>query len=163
MSVTIDHTILAYLLALQDFSGQWTDEDKQKLQDMAKDLGLKQKSPKKLEIWEKYTKPSLLTIIQGNKELNKSYQFYKNKLDKLPEIPTTLVPQPDEINNFLISHGSSTISRGFKPKGEPLKYKWQLENIVIVVNQEKSPEKVVKELKFLDRVKQFLEQQFHKH
>jgi len=150
MEVTISHTIVAYLLALRDFSDTLSDQEKESLKKVAKDLDIQPKA------WESHIEPSLIDIIQGNTQLHQSYQLYKEKLDQLVGgIPLDLLPKAGEINQ-LITNQSSFLTKGFHPTSEATGYEQQLNNVVIVVNQTDKPEEAVKQLGFLDKLKQLL-------
>jgi hypothetical protein len=149
MEATISHTILAYLLALRDLSDTLSDQEKERLKKVAQELDFQPKA------WKSHIEPSLIQTIQGNTQLNKSYQLYKEKLDRLGEIPLDLLPKTSEINQ-LITKESSLVSRGFKSTEIAAGYEQQLNNVVIVVNQTNKPEEAVKQLGFLDKVKQLL-------
>ncbi|MFM8295308.1 MAG: hypothetical protein ACKN9E_12280, partial [Microcystaceae cyanobacterium] len=75
MTTKLNHTILAYLLALQDLPHALNEVEQSSLKEVAKQLRTQP------EAWNDYIEPSLVTIIQGNFSLNQSYQHYKNKLD----------------------------------------------------------------------------------
>ena len=149
MEATISHTILAYLLALRDFSDILSDQEKESLKKVAKDLKLQPKA------WKSDTEPSLIQTIQGNFQLHQSYQLYKEKLDKLGEIPLDLLPKAEEISQ-LITDISPFVDKGFISNLSASGYEQQLNNIVIVVNQTDKPEEAVKKLGFLDKLKQLL-------
>jgi hypothetical protein len=152
MEVTISHTILAYLLALRDFPDSLNDHEKENLKKVAKDLNLNQRA------WKSDLEPDLIQIVQGNSQLDRSYQLYKEKLDRLGEIPMNLLPNPDEID-LLRTDSSFLVTKGFRSKTSPSNYEEQINNVVIVVNQADKPEEIVKQLTFLDRLKQLLEAQ----
>jgi hypothetical protein len=147
MAVTISNTILAYLLALQDFSDSLSDTDKEGLKKVASQLKTQPKA------WESHIEPALILAIQGNPQLDRSYQSYKQKLDRLGEIPLDLLPKPEEV---LSTNSSGLIVKGVDPNSDASGYEQQLNNLVIVVNQAERPEEVVKQLDFLDPVKQFI-------
>jgi hypothetical protein len=147
MEVTISHTILAYLLALRDFPDSLNDHEKESLKKVAKDLNLNQRA------WKSDLEPDLIQIIEGNSQLDRSYQLYKEKLDRLGEIPLDLLPKLGEV---LATNPSGLIEKGPVPGSDASGYEQQLNNVVIVVNQAERPEEVVKQLDFLDRVKQFI-------
>ena len=149
METTTTHTILAYLLALRDFSDTLSDQEKESLKKVAKDLNIQPKA------WKSHIEPSLIQTIQGNPQLYQSYQFYEVKLKQLGEITLDLLPKTEEINQ-LITNQSSLVSKGFQPTEAASEYEQQLNNVVIVVNQADKPEETVKKLSFLDKVKQVL-------
>lgn len=149
METKINHTILAYLLALQDFSDTLSTEEKDSFKTVAKELNTQPIA------WASYIEPFLIKTIQGNSQLHQSYQLYKEKLDRLGEIPLDLLPKAAEINQ-LITEKSSFVNRGFKSTETAVGYEQQLNNVVIVVNQADKPEEAVKQLGFLDKVKQLL-------
>ena len=73
----VNHTILAFLLALKDFSTHLSVTEKQNLQDVGKQLRYQPRA------CQTHIEPLLLQIVQANNQLNNSYQFYKDKLNKL--------------------------------------------------------------------------------
>ena len=149
METKINHTILAYLLALQDFSDTLSAQEKESLKTVAKDLTIQPKA------WKSHIEPSLIQTIQGNFQLHQSYQLYKEKLDRLGEISLDLLPKAEEINQ-LITDISPFLEKGFISNLSASGYEQQLNNVVIVVNQTDKPEETVKQLGFLDKVKQLL-------
>jgi hypothetical protein len=149
MAETISNTILAYLLALQDFSDSLSDADKEGLKKVAKQLKTQPKA------WESHIEPALILAIQCNPQLDRSYQSYKQKLDRLGEIPLDLLPKPGEVN-LLLTNPSTLTVKGIVPDSDAVGYEQQFNNVVIVINQSDRPEEVVKQLDFLDRVKQFV-------
>jgi hypothetical protein len=151
MDVTISHTILAYLLALRDLSDHLSDREKENLKKVAKDLDLNPKA------WQSHLEPDLIQIIQGNSQLDRSYQFYKEKLAQSGEIPLDLLPKATEIE-WLRTDSSPLAVRGMIPNSSASGYEQQLNNVVIVINLADKPEETVKKLTFLNQVKQFLDQ-----
>jgi hypothetical protein len=151
MEVTNNNTVLAYLLALRDFSDSLSDKEKESLKTVARDLKIQEKA------WKSHIEPTLIQTIAGNPQLHQSYQYYKEQLDQLGAIPTDLLPEVAELDR-LKTNEPSLVSRGFIPPTPALRYEQQLNNVVIVVNQTAKPEETVKQLVFLDRVKQFLSQ-----
>jgi hypothetical protein len=149
MATKLNHTILAYLLALQDLPNALNEGEQSSLKEVAKQLRTQP------EAWNDYIEPSLVAIIQGNSPLNQSYQQYKNKLDNFGEISSDLLPTADEINQ-LVETQPAFVSKGFMGEHSASGYEQQLNNVVIVVNQTEKPEEAVKQLRFLDKVKQLL-------
>lgn len=149
MATKLNHTILAYLLALQDLPNALNEGEQTSLKEVAKQLRTQP------EAWNDYIEPSLVAIIQGNSLLNQSYQQYKNKLDNFGEIPSELLPTTDEINQ-LVKTQATFVNRGFMDDHSASGYEQQLNNVVIVVNQTEKPEESVKQLGFLEKVKQLL-------
>ena len=127
MEATISHTILAYLLALRDFAATLSDQEKDSFKKVAKDLNIQPKA------WKSHIEPSLIQTIQGNPQLHQSYQSYKEKLDRLGNIPFDLLPKAGEINQ-LFPNQSSFVIKGFIPDSSASGYEQQLNNVVIVVN-----------------------------
>lgn len=148
MEVTNNNTILAYLLALRDFSGSLSDEEKESLKTVAKDLDIQPQA------WASHIKPALIQTIAANPQLNQAYQSYKEQLDKLGTIPLDLLPDTAELDR-LNPQESSYVVKGIRPP-RPSGYEGQLNNVVIVLHQTDKPEETVKQLGFLDRVEQFL-------
>lgn len=154
MATKLNHTILAYLLALQDFPNALNRGEQSSLKEVAKQLRTQP------EAWSDYIEPSLVAVIQGNSLLNQSYQQYKNALDNLGEIPDDLLPTRDEINQ-LTKDEATVVHKGLPEDDNldalsPSGYEEQINNVVIAVNQNEKPEEAVKQLGFLDKVKQLL-------
>ncbi|MFM7437206.1 MAG: hypothetical protein ACKO2V_01170 [Snowella sp.] len=149
MTTKLNHTILAYLLALQDLPHALNEVEQSRLKEVAKQLRTQP------EAWNDYIEPSLVAIIQGNSSLNQSYQQYKNKLDNFGEISSDLLPTAEEINQ-LVKVQTVLLPKGFISDLSASGYEQQLNNVVIVVNQTEKPEEAVKQLGFLDKVKQLL-------
>ncbi len=150
MSEKINNTILAYLLALQDFPDTLSDHEQENLKKVAKDLKMQPKA------WKSHIEPSLIQTIQGNSQLNQSYQLYREKLDRLGEIPLDLLPKAEEINQ-LVTNQSTLVSRGLPPNPKITSSEEQLNNLVIIVNQTDKPEETVKQVGLFDKVKQWLD------
>jgi hypothetical protein len=154
MATKLNHTILAYLLALQDLPNALNEGEQTSLKEVAKQLRTQP------EAWNDYIEPSLVAIIQGNSLLNQYYQQYKNKLDNFGEIPSDLLPTRDEINQ-LTKDEATVVHKGLPEDDNldalsPSGYEEQINNVVIAVNQNEKPEEAVKQLGFLDKVKQLL-------
>lgn len=151
MEVTNSNTILAYLLALRDFSDVLSDSEKEKLQTVAKDLNIQPKA------WTSHLEADLIQTIQGNSQLFQFYQLYKEQLDRAGKIPLDLL-LTTEINDRPSGDSSPLIAKGLIPESAATGYEQQLNNVVIVVNQADRPEQKIQEYTFLDRVKEFLNQ-----
>jgi hypothetical protein len=151
MEVTNSNTILAYLLALRDFSDVLSTSEKEKLQTVAKDLSIQPKA------WTSHLEADLIQTIQGNPQLFQFYQSYKEKLDRTGEIPLDLL-LTTELNDRASVDASPLIAKGIIPASTPTGYEQQLNNVVIVVNQADRPDQKIQEYTFLDRVKEFLNQ-----
>jgi hypothetical protein len=149
VDVTNNNTIIAYLLALRDFSDSLSDREKESLKTIAKALNIQPKA------WKSDIEPDLIQTIAGNPQLNQYYQSYKEKLNRLGSIPIDLLPDSTELDRFK-PNGFSFATKGFFGT-EPVGYEQQLNNVVIVVNQTDKPEETVKQLGFLDKVRQLLE------
>jgi isopenicillin N synthase-like dioxygenase len=149
MQVKFDSTIMAFLLAFQDLNTSLNQQEKQNLQEVAKQLDAQPKA------WKSHIEQRLLGLIAANSELNQSYQFYKSQLDSVQEIPHDLLPNVAEINRLNVLE-SPAITRGFKPSSEAADYESQLNNFVVIVGNSQEPEDTVKQVKFLEKWKQFL-------
>jgi hypothetical protein len=151
MNVTNDNTIIAYLLALRDFSGVLSDVEKEKLKSVAKDLDIQPKA------WKSDLETDLIQTIQGNLQLFQSYQSYKEQLDRSGAIPIDLLLTTEK-NQQSSVEASPVTAKGMTPVTAATGYEQQLNNVVIVVNQADRPEQKIQEYTFLDRVKEFLNQ-----
>ncbi len=149
MAANPDRTILAYLLALKDFPHALNEAERSNLKKVWKRYEIQPKA------WDDYIEPDFVKTIQDNPLLHQLYQQYKNKLDNLGEIPDNLLPTRDEINQ-LPNLETTFVSKGFRSNLSASGYEQQLNNVVIVVHQTQKPEEAVKQLGFLDKVKQLL-------
>ncbi|OWY66142.1 hypothetical protein B7486_38075 [cyanobacterium TDX16] len=148
MNIKIDNTMMAFLLAFQDLKSYLNELEKQQLKEVAEQLNTQPKA------WENYTKKLLLEIVAAKPSLNRLYQFYKNRLDNVEEIPQDLLPTEAETNKLIVR--DSVMTKGYKPKSEASGYENQLNNVVIVVGSYETPEETVKKATFLEKVKEFL-------
>jgi len=149
-----DNTIIAFLLAFQDLKTALSEQEKQNLKEVAKQLDTQPQA------WKIHSKKLLLEIIDLNPELNQSYQFYQSQLDKVEEIPNDLLPTEAEISR-LSALDKASITKGFKPKAEAIGYESQLNNVVVVVGGSEHPEKTIKQVTFLDKWRQAYLNQIH--
>ncbi|MDZ4874942.1 MAG: hypothetical protein CLLPBCKN_004338 [Chroococcidiopsis cubana SAG 39.79] len=145
-----DSTVIAFLLAFQDLKTSLSKQEKQKLKEVAKQLNTQPKA------WENYTKKLLLEMIAANSELDRSFQYYKTRLDNIKQLPSNLLPNEAETNK-LNALGRTAMTKGFKPKTEASGYESQINNVVIVVGSSEAPEETVKNISFLEKVKEFLQ------
>ncbi len=151
MEVTNGNTILAYLLALRDFSDVLSDSEKEKLQTVAKDLNIQPKA------WTSHLEADLIQTIQGNSQLFQFYRSYKEQLDRSGAIPIDLLLTTEKNERSSVD-ASPLIAKGMTPVTPATGYEQQLNNVVIAVNQADRPEQKIQEYTFLDRVKEFLNQ-----
>lgn len=151
MTTTNDKTIIAFLLALQDLTTSLSPQEKQNLQEVAKQLNTQPKA------WETHIKENLLEIISANNELNQFYQFYQAQLENIAEIPKSLLPTEGEVNSLIFPE-IFVIDRGFKPKSEAVGYENQINNVVVIIGNSETPEETLKKAKFLEKLKQFVSQ-----
>ncbi len=153
---TFNHTLLAYLLSLRDYSQSLTSKDKQNLDKFAKEFRL---YPDDIE---SHIEPLLMEKIAENTQLNQLFQTYKNKLDNSGEIPSDFLPKLGNLleletsfkNNFVrISKGDiPDIEDDTTPKGQEL----ILHNSVILISESEEPEKVTDNLTWIDELKKWL-------
>ncbi len=149
MNTKFNTTGLAFLLALQELDSPLSEAEKRNLADIGDQLDVQPKA------WKSVTEPLLLKIIEANSQLNQRYQFYQSQLDAAGEISRDLLPTEAEIRQLFPVNSPFAI-RGFEPDSEPTGYESQISNIVIAVSRSENPEKEVKKLTFLDKVKQSL-------
>lgn len=140
---------MAFLLAFQGLNASLSEQDKQNLKEVAKQLYTQPQA------WKSHIEKRLLEIINDNCELNQFYQFYKTQLDKIEEIPNNLLPTEADINT-LIGFDEASILKGFKPKSKPGDYAVQINNIAVIVCGSDQPERTVEQVTFLNKWKQFL-------
>jgi len=149
MNTQINTTSLAFLLALQELNTPLSEAEKRTLIEVADQLNYQPKA------WSSDTEPLLVKMITSNPQLNQQYQLYKSKLDSLENIPVDLLPTATEIEQ-LKSSETGPVTRGFKPQSEATGYNQQINNAVILISHSEQPEETVKQLSFIDRVKQLL-------
>jgi hypothetical protein len=150
MEATNFNTILAYLLALRDFSGDLSDAEKSSLKVVARDLELQPIA------WNRHIKPALMQTIAGNSQLNTAYQSYKEKLDQAGAMPAHVWTAATESDRPKTQE-STLVEKGFIPEAPAAGYEQQLNNVVIAVNLDDKPEEAVKQIDLLDRVQHFLD------
>ncbi|MGK7873572.1 MAG: hypothetical protein AB4426_09760 [Xenococcaceae cyanobacterium] len=149
MNTNINKTCLAFLLALSELETPLNKKQKQELADIGEQLRCHPQA------WVSSTQPLLLKTIEAHSQLNQRYQFYQSQLDAAGEISRDLLPTEAEIRQlFPINIPLGT--KGFESKEEPIGYDIQISNVMIGVNRSEEPEEAVKELTFLEKVKQFL-------
>jgi hypothetical protein len=149
---TSSSKVLAYLLALQDFSETsdvLSDQEKANLKKVAKDLSIQRKALKS------HIEPLLTQTIEINPLLHQSFQYYKGRLNELEQIPNELLPQYAEVKT-LVTNQSNFATKGFDDNSLPTGVDQQIENALIVVGQSESPEQTVKKLSSIGKLKQFL-------
>ncbi|MBD2680957.1 MULTISPECIES: hypothetical protein [Nostoc] len=151
MTTKTDKTIIAFLLALQDLNTSLSAQEKQNLQEVAKQLDTQPRA------WESHIEESLLEIIFANGELNKFYKYYQSQLKNVEKIPHDLLPNEAEISS-LITRDKLGIAKGFKPNSEATGYERQLNNVVVIIGNSEKPEETVKQAIFLGKLKQYLTQ-----
>lgn len=149
MNTNTDTTIIAFLLAFLDLNTALSTQEKQILQELAKQLDTQPKA------WDIYIKKRLLELVSANSELNESYKFYQSQLENLAEIPPNLLPNEAEISG-LNSANKVLETKGFKPKSEATDYAIQLNNVVVIVGTSEEPEATVKQVTFLEKLKEYL-------
>jgi hypothetical protein len=150
VDVTNSNTILAYLLALRDFSGTLSDVERSKLKTVARDLDIQPKA------WKTNLEQDLLETISGNPQLAQSYRSYQERLDRMGESLLDLLPETEKIEQISVD-SSPLVVKGIIPETAATGYEQQLNNVVIVVNQADRPEEKIQEYTFLDRVKELLD------
>ena len=152
MARTNSSIVLAYLLALQDFSETsdvLSDQEKVNLKKVAKDLSIQRKALKS------HIEPLLIQTIEVNPRLNQFFLYYKERLGELERIPDELLPQYAEVKT-LVTNESNFATKGFDDNSLPTGVDQQIENALIVVGKSENPEETVKKLSFIGKLKQFL-------
>ncbi len=151
MNITISNNTnaLAFLLALKDYAEVLSEPEKQTLREIAKELKTQPKA------WEKYIEPKLLQTIQANPQLHQTYQVYKGKLECLENLPIDLLPKTEEVR-AIAAVQQTLITRGFDFDEIPSNCEKLIENAMIVVGTSDIPEKAVKQINSLDKLKQFI-------
>ena len=161
MTPTLNHTLLAYILSLRDYSQTLTIKEQENFQEFAKQFRTYTDRLEDSEI-ETFLSESLEVNIAENSQLNHLFKTYKNKLDNLEEIPLELLPKIENLNQLetRFSNNSFAISKGEIPDIEddttPEGQELILHNSVIIILESNEPEKVTDDLKWIDKLKQWL-------
>ncbi|MFB2979854.1 hypothetical protein [Microseira sp. BLCC-F43] len=149
MSVAVNKTLLALVLALKDLE-DLSEDEKDAFRDAAEQLQL---DPDNWQDYEDY----LLTVIKANPLLNKLHQTAKSQLDALNgEIPSNLLPTPAELaaaiptNQIPVTRGKLPVNDGYKSN--------EINNVAINVFSTANPIETAKKLSIIEKIQTFLPQ-----
>lgn len=150
-NLTANTTLLALLLALQDFETSLTEQEQAAFTDIAYQLQLEP------DAWESEIVPSLVSIIQVNPNLNQLYQTAKSQLDTIGDtLPDDLLPTSAELEH--VASATAPRPRGFAPvMDESESESLEINNIAIDILSQPNPSATAKKLSSLERLKQFLQ------
>ena len=153
MSVTINKTLLALVLAIKDIEHLSKDEGNA-FRDAAEQLQLEPNN------WQEH-EADLLRVIQANPSLNQLYQTAKSQLDALSsEIYSNLLPTQAELEQAIPTNQAPT-KRGFAPIIEDDE-SHEINNMVINILTTPNPPETAKKLSRLEQFQQFLKQTISK-
>lgn len=150
-NLTANTTLLALLLALQDFETSLTEQEQAAFTDIAYQLQLEP------DAWESEIVPSLVSIIQVNPNLNQLYQTAKSQLDTIGDtLPDDLLPTSAELEH--VASATAPRTRGFAPVADESESEsLEINNIAIDILSQPNPSATAKKLSSLERLKQFLQ------
>ena len=141
-------TLLALLVALDKAELNLNSEEREALRNTAQQLLL---DP---DDWD-FIKEGLVGTIEANSLLNSEYNDILSKLQTVGNIPSQTMPTQKELEAELPSEDEEPESRGYF-EGEADKDSDEILNVTINVLNRKEPEKTVKNLSFIKRLKDFL-------
>ena len=144
-------TLLALLLALDKPELDLNSEEREALRNTAQQLLL---DP---DDWD-FIKEGLMETIEANSILNSEYHDVLSKLQTVGNIPSQTMPTQNELEAELPSEDEEPDSRGYF-EGEDDEDSDEILNVTINVLNRKEPEKTVKNLSFIKRLKDFLSTQ----
>jgi hypothetical protein len=150
-NLTANTTLLALLLALQDFETSLTEQEQAAFTDIAYQLQLEP------DAWESEIVPSLVSIIQVNPNLNQLYQTAKYQLDTIGNtLPDDLLPTSAELEH--VASATAPRPRGFAPVADESESEsLEINNIAIDILSQPNPSATAKKLSSLEKLKQFLQ------
>lgn len=150
-NLTANTTLLALLLALQDFETSLTEQEQAAFTDISYQLQLEP------DAWESEIAPRLVSIIQVNPNLNQLYQTAKYQLDTIGDtLPPDLLPTSAELE--YVAYATVPRTRGFAPvMDESESESLEINNIAIDILSQPNPSATAKKLSSLERLKQFLQ------
>lgn len=160
-TLTFNHTLLAYFLSLSDYPQSLLSPDQENLQAFAT-----QCNTYKNRLQESEAQAALIKMltekIAENPQLNQLFETYKNQLSLLGEIPDELLPTWNDVYELETSlkgekatesrSGDPNIKDDKTPEGQAK----LLNNFAILLLESKEPEKVTKNLKWIDKLKEWL-------
>ena len=144
-------TLLALLLALDKPELDLNSEEREALRNTAQQLLL---DP---DDWD-FIKEGLMETIEANSILNSEYHDVLSKLQTVGNIPSQTMPTQNELEAELPSEDEEPESRGYF-QGEDDEDSDEILNVTKNVLNRKEPEKTVKNLSFIKRLKDFLSTQ----
>lgn len=141
-------TLLALLVALDQPELNLDSEEREALRNTAQQLLI---DP---DDWD-FIKEGLVGTIEANSILNSEYHDILSKLQTVGNIPSQTMPTQKELEAELPSADEEPGSRGHF-LGEDDEDSDEILNVTINVLNRKEPEKTVKNLSFIKRLKDFL-------
>ena len=153
MTVPVNNSLLALLLALTDLQAPLSENEKFALFEVGEQLSAD------LNAWQPLTEPFLSGIIQANATLNQLYQAALSQLEAVDgNIPDNLLPSESELEQAL-PVSNQMVTRGFAPVSDAEDFESnEITNIAINILATKNPAESVKKINFFEQIKQFLQQ-----
>lgn len=153
MTVPVNNSLLALLLALTDLQTPLSENEKSVLAEVSEQLSAD------LDAWKPLIEPSLQDMIQANTTLNQLYQTALFQLQAVDgNIPDNLLPSESELEQALPT-SNQVVTRGFAPVSDPEDFESnEITNIAISILATKNPTESVKKLSGFEQIKQFLQQ-----
>ena len=153
MTLLVNNSLLALLLALTDLQTPLRENEKSVLAEVSEQLSAD------LDAWKPLIEPSLLSMIQANATLNQLYQTAVSQLEAVDgNIPHNLLPNESELEQALpTSH--QIVTRGFAPVSDAEDFESnEITNIAISILATNNPTESVRKLSRFEQIKQFLQQ-----
>jgi len=152
MTTTIPDNLLGLLLALKNLKTPLSQDERNKLVDMGKNL---KENPNDQYLIKK----DLMAILKANDTLKQLYKEAKAKLDALDRpIPTNLLPTKEELETVLPPESDSGKYNKAYFEGKPDDKSNEILNLATNVVSTEKPEETAKKLPFLERLSQSLNQ-----
>ena len=145
-------TLLALLIALEKLEISLSQQEKQALENTARQLYL---DP---DDWDSILKEGLMPVISANPALYQNYQTALVLLQTVKaNIPSEQMPTQKELEAELTPENQGYTTFGYF-EGEPDQESDEILNVTINVLTRKDPEKAAKKLSFLKRLQNWLSQ-----
>ncbi|NET60945.1 MAG: hypothetical protein F6K47_33880 [Symploca sp. SIO2E6] len=153
MSITVNKTLLALVIALKDVE-HLSEDERSAFRDAAEQLQLDSNN------WQDH-EADLLRVIQANPRLNQLYQTAKLQLDAWNrQIPSNLLPTQAELEQA-IPTTLTQATRGFAPViGDNESH--EINNMVINILTTPNLPEIAKKLSRLEKLQQFLKESISK-
>lgn len=157
MTTAVPNTLLALLLALKNLDKPLSEDERKGLANVGQQLRLDPND------WD-FIKDDLMSIINANDTLNQLYQQAKAKLDAVNHpISSDLLPTDEELENALPPGSDSGKYNKAYFEGKSDEQSNEILNLTTKIFSTQKPEETTKNLSFLERLWQFLNQPIFKN